>query len=348
MTLLEKTKYNKFYSNFDPIIRKLAQLKPNLFNHIDLEDFLMFFEEPCSKGKNKGLPRSYNIFDYFVKNLQIKFSDDTYIADVCRAMTYNKINCRNGLSTTTCERMVYMYRESAHCKTAFVDYESLENELYIEESTVIDSLVVKELKDIMYHKVFEDGYLNVYFNGSDLIMLKEYLESKILGQSNSIKDFTNHYLDSRRLTAKAYDTRLRNVYKAWVAFLAVNFDLWTLLSGAIIPFETYQECIDYLNNLKPLKERKEYMKKLTKELKKCEKNENSTSEGEGQLIRNERRSIVLKEYLIQKYGLSNVKKVDKDFEVKIGNKWCCRYFLNGGYNNFKTGEKGSWLSLLVQ
>ena len=108
MTVLETTEYAKFYSNFDLIIRKLAQLKPELFNQIDLEDFLIFFEEPCSRGNNKGKSRIYNIFDHFVKNLQIKLSDDTYIADVCRAMTYNKINCRNGLSTTTCERMIYI------------------------------------------------------------------------------------------------------------------------------------------------------------------------------------------------------------------------------------------------
>ncbi len=335
--------YNKFYSNFDPIVRRLAQLKPNLFSHIDLEDFMMFFEEPSSRGKNKGLPRIYNIFDHFVKNLQIKFSDDNYVVDVCLALTYNKINCRNGLVTTVCRRMVAMYKESAHCKTTFVDYKSLEKELRVEESTITKTAAANDLKDIMFHKVFEDGYLNVYFNGSDLIMLKEYLKSKITSQSTSIKDFTNNYSDSRMLTSKAYDTRLRNVFKAWVAVLSVNFGLWTCLSGFEIPFTSFQESVDHLNNLKPLKERKEYFKKLTEELK---NHETSTPEDMDEISRDERRSRVLKEYLVQKFGIHCVKKSDGGFEVKIGNKWCAKYFLNGGYNNCKTGEKGSWLVLL--
>lgn len=341
MIILEnEKKYNKFYQNFDSIIRKLAQLQPILFNHIDLEDFIMFFEEPCSKGKNKGLPRNYNIFNQCLKNSKTKFSDDNYIADVCLAMTYEKVKCRNGLNTTTSERMVYMYRESAHCKTAFVDYESLENELYTDDITP-SLIIANDLEDIIYHKVFERGYLNSYFNGSDIIMLKEYIKSleELSGETN-IKDFTNQYLDSRMLSNQAYEKRLRNVFKAWVAVLIVEFDLWDELKGfEHNPFKSFKESVDFLNNLKPLKERKEYMKKLNKD----KEPKTSTPEDIEDLSRDERRSRVLKRYLIQKFGLSNVKKSDEGFEVKTNNKWCVKYFLNGGYNNCKTGEKGSWL-----
>lgn len=324
--------YSKFYNHFDLVIRRLAKFNPLLFNHIDLEDFLIFFEEPSSKGKNKGLPRSYNIFDHFLKNSQRKFSDENYVEDVCLALTYDKIRCTNGLVTTVCERMVYMYKESKHCKTTFVDYSTLENELRMEDTTA--SSVANDLKDLMFHKVFEAGYLNVYFNGSDLIMLKEYLKSKIKDQTN-IKEFSNYYKDSRMLSAKAYDTRLRNVFKAWVAVLSVKFGLWICLEGFNIPFGSFQESVGFLNNLKPLKERREYFKKLTKKLEKH--NKETTSEDK------KLRSKVLKEYLIQRFGITHIREIYGDFEVKVGNSWCLKYFLNGGYNDLKNGITGSWL-----
>lgn len=326
--------YNKFYENFDPIVRRFAQLNPNLFNHIDLEDFIIFFEEPCSKGKNKGLPRNYNIFNQCLKNSKTKFSDDNYIADFCLALTYNKISFSNGLNTTIGRAMVYEYKESAHCKTTFVDYESLENELYTDDTT--SSLAVaNDLEDILLRKVFEKGYLNSYFNGSDIIMLKEYVKSlkKLSGETN-IKDFTNQYSDSRMLSNQAYEKRLRNAFKAWVAFLIVKFDLWDYLKGfKHNPFKSLQESIDFLNNLKPLKERKEYFKKL----KGCEECKTTNELSKDLKVK------ALKEYLTQRFDPRNIKKVNKDFEVKIGKKWCLKYFLNGGYNNLKTGEKGSWL-----
>ena len=338
MTILKETKYNKFYNNFDPIIRKLAQLNPNLFNHIDLEDFIMFFEELCSKGENKGLPRIYNIFNQCLKNSKTKFSDDNYIADVCLAMTYEKVKCRNGLSTTTGERMVYMYRESAHCKTAFVDYESLENELYTDD-TASSLVIANDLEDVLFRKVFEKGYLNRFFNGSDLVMLKEYLKlMRETGVKTSIKDFTNHYQDSRKLSSKAYDTRLRYIYKAYWAVLSAKFDIWDSIKGfKDNPFESFQESVDFLNNIKPLKERKEYAKQ---KLKKEAETSTSTSTPEDPELRYK----ALKKYLIKKFDSVNVKEVNGGFVVD--KEWCLKYFLNGGFVNLKTGERGSWLKSL--
>lgn len=325
--------YNKFESYFDLIVHKLAQLQPNSFQPIDIEDFTMFFEEPCSKGKNKGLPRLYSVFDQYLEKSKTKLSDENFIKDVCFILTCTKINCTNGLTKTPCEIMLNKYNESAHCKKAFVDYSTLENELYVDDST--SSLVAKDIEDILFRRVFEKGYLNKYFNGSDLTLLREYLKSlkKLNGETN-IKDFTNHFQDYRRLSSKAYDTRLRNIYKAYWAVLSVKFDIWDDIKNfKDNTFESFQESVKYLNNLKPLKEKKEYFKKL-----KEAKIEPSTPEDPKTRYR------VLKEYLVQKFGPMNVKEVEGGFVVD--KEWHMKYFENGGFVNLKTGKKGSWLKSL--
>ena len=334
--------YVKFESCFEQIIYRLAQLQPNSFQPIDLEDFIMFFEEPCSKGKNKGLPRLQSIFDQYLKNSKMKFSDENYVANVCLALTYDDMKLANGLEIPIYRIMLNRYNESAHCKRTFVDYSTLENELYVNDST--SSLEGKNLLDILFRRVFEKGYLDKYFNGPDLTMLKVYLKPmRETGVKTNIKDFTNRYQDYRRLSSKAYDTRLRNIYKAYWAVLSVKFDIWDDIKNfKDNPFGSLQESIDFLNDLKPLKEKKEYFKQKLK--KEAEAETETETETSATLEDPKIRYKTLKEYLVKKFGGSKIREVDGAFEVLTGKKWCLKYFLNGGYNNLKTGERGSWIN----